>query len=72
MPHHFESNIGPYYNQYTNGGAAFLKGEPRKAPFDDQKSPEAVAWFQGYDDAHIGGGEKRLKEIAKLEKWYNL
>lgn len=71
MPYHFESGVGPNHKYYIEGAAAGLKNEPRKAPFKDQQSPEAMAWFKGYDDIKIGGKE-RLKEIDKLEKWYNL
>lgn len=70
MPFHFESNVGPNHKEYTEGGSAYINGKPRKAPFKDQKSPEAIAWYKGYDEAKIGGDKDRLKEIAILEKMY--
>jgi len=66
MPFHFESSVGPNHGKYLEGCAACVKGESREeAPFEDKKSPEALAWLEGFDAV------QKQKEIAKLEELYN-
>lgn len=59
MPFHLESNSVPHYKEYTEGGAAYVNGAPRITPFENKESPEAAAWFRGYDEAKLSQ-EKRL------------
>lgn len=68
MPFHFESNTDPY-DKYRNAGyGAFLNGDQREAPFNDQQSPEAEAWLEGFDAAIESKKKAEAKEIRRQQE----